>query len=358
MPSRASVAGWGWHPCWYCSGFLWQILGVANRFHIQCRDFPEELQGLPHLDLSLRHRPSWTLGPDPIWTRFQPEITLFGSESGRNRVEIRGPCSSSGKSPLECENSTEVCGDFTENLRKFWGNDTIIRSRPGKANQRKSKTKSSSISPIFVNSGVFPWKTSAIHSELWFQFAPRKSSWTSLGIPWTWYRSISGRRDENGRKMDLGLAWKMGKNGPENEKKKSLAKMGRKWSENGIAGHFSLFFGPCFPHSSGEAKKSIFRPFSSPFRAGGQKWIYTRSTGFQTQWHCIVRCGCNSDTDSNRAMPTARETSKTQTLRNTGPFFFPHFSLLVVGNWSWKCLNEGNFTLRFENAATRVPKSH
>ena len=38
--------------------------------------------------------------------------------------------------------------------------------------------------------------------------------------------------------------------------------------------------------------------------------------------------------DSNRAMPTARETSKTQTLRNTAPFFFPHFSLLVVRNWS------------------------
>ena len=36
-----------------------------------------------------------------------------------------------------------------------------------------------------------------------------------------------------------------------------------------------------------------------------------------------------------------------QTLRNTGPFFFPHFSLLIVRNWSWKCLNEGTFTLRF-----------
>ena len=43
------------------------------------------------------------------------------------------------------------------------------------------------------------------------------------------------------------------------------------------------------------------------------------------------------------------------------PIFFPHFSLLVVRNWSWKCLNEGNFTLRFvwqENAAIRVPKLH
>ena len=52
---------------------------------------------------------------------------------------------------------------------------------------------------------------------------------------------------------------------------------------------------------------------------------------------------------------------QTQTLRNTGPFSFPHFSLSVVRNWSWKCLNEGNFILRFvwqENVAIRVPKLH
>ena len=54
----------------------------------------------------------------------------------------------------------------------------------------------------------------------------------------------------------------------------------------------------------------------------------------RTARHCIVRCGCGSDADSNRAMPTARETSKTQRLRNAGPFFFPHFSLLVIRNWS------------------------
>ena len=42
-----------------------------------------------------------------------------------------------------------------------------------------------------------------------------------------------------------------------------------------------------------------------------------------TRHQVIVRCGCDSDTDSNRAMPTARETSKTQTLRNTGPFSSP-----------------------------------
>ena len=46
-------------------------------------------------------------------------------------------------------------------------------------------------------------------------------------------------------------------------------------------GHFSHFpghFSPIFQ----VRPKSIFRPFSSfPFRAGGPKWIYTRSTGFQ-----------------------------------------------------------------------------
>ena len=36
---------------------------------------------------------------------------------------------------------------------------------------------------------------------------------------------------------------------------------------------------------------------------------------------------CDSDTDTNRAMRTARETSKTQTLQNEGPLFlFTHFS--------------------------------
>ena len=72
-----------------------------------------------------------------------------------------------------------------------------------------------------------------------------------------------------------------------------------------------------------------------------------------------MRCGCDSDTDSNRAMPTASETSKTPAKHR--PVFFPHFSFLVVRNsyWSWKCLNEGKFTLRFVwqfDAAIRVPK--
>ena len=37
---------------------------------------------------------------------------------------------------------------------------------------------------------------------------------------------------------------------------------------------------------------------------------------------------CDSDADSNRAMPTACDTSKTQILRNKGPFL-PHCSLFL-----------------------------
>ena len=50
---------------------------------------------------------------------------------------------------------------------------------------------------------------------------------------------------------------------------------------------------------------------------------------------------------------------KSTNLAKHRPVFFPNFSLLVVRNWSWKCLNEGNFTLRFVwqfDAAIRVPK--
>ena len=101
---------------------------LANSFEVvcsakECRDFPRSYRDPP-----TRTYPSGTDTPeplrdlDPIWTRFGPEITLFRSESGRNRVEIRsesgpgggvrvgrcrrgrsgceGPCSSSGK-PLK-----------------------------------------------------------------------------------------------------------------------------------------------------------------------------------------------------------------------------------------------------------------
>ena len=60
--------------------------------------------------------------------------------------------------------------------------------------------------------------------------------------------------------------------------------MGRKWFENGILGHFSHFpghFSPIFQ----VRPKSIFRPFSSLFRARGPKWLCTKSTGLQNFGH-------------------------------------------------------------------------
>ena len=46
------------------------------------------------------------------------------------------------------------------------------------------------------------------------------------------------------------------------------------------------------------------------------------SWGSQT-WHCIMRFGCDWDTDPNRVMRKAHEMSKTQTMQNS---FLPHFS--------------------------------
>ena len=78
-----------------------------------------------------------------------------------------------------------------------------------------------------------------------------------VGIPWTWYRSISGLRPEMGTKM------------------------AEKWSlALPFSEPFFSFSRPFFRHFQARPK-SIFRPCSSPFRAGGPKWIYTRSTGFQ-----------------------------------------------------------------------------
>ena len=52
-----------------------------------------------------------------------------------------------------------------------------------------------------------------------------------------------------------------------------------KWPEIDFRAIFPIS-GPFFPRFPGEAK-SIFRPFLSPFRAGGPNWICTRSTGSQ-----------------------------------------------------------------------------
>ena len=111
-----------------------------------------------------------------------------------------------------------------------------------------------------------------------------KKSLFGPGIPWTWYRSISGLRPEMGPKMAerwiLALPEKWGKRGPENGKNgpKSIFEpfLGHFFHFPGHFSHFTGHFSPIFQMRP----KSIFRPFSSPFRAGGPKRIYTRSTGF------------------------------------------------------------------------------
>ena len=56
---------------------------------------------------------------------------------------------------------------------------------PANQTKERAKTKSSWISPIFVNSGVFFLrKTSTIQIELLFRNAPVKSSWTDLSLVW------------------------------------------------------------------------------------------------------------------------------------------------------------------------------
>ena len=57
--------------------------------------------------------------------------------------------------------------------------------------------------------------------------------------------------------------------------------MARKWLKKGFSDHFSNFPGHYSPISH-VRPKSMFGAFSSPFRAGGPKWICTRSTGLQT----------------------------------------------------------------------------
>ena len=79
----------------------------------------------------------------------------------------------------------------------FLANLGVIRIVSGiaPANQTKerAKTKSSWISPIFVNSGVFLGKTSTIRIELLFRNAPAKSSWIDLSLVWfvfTWTLTV------------------------------------------------------------------------------------------------------------------------------------------------------------------------
>ena len=81
-----------------------------------------------------------------------------------------------------------------------------------------------------------------------------------LGIPWTWYRSISGLWPEMGTKMVnkriLASPGKWGKHGLEN------GKNGPRFHFRTIFGPFFPFFGPFSPISQARPK-SVFWPFSS-----------------------------------------------------------------------------------------------
>ena len=99
--------------------------------------------------------------------------------------------------------------------------------------------------------GTDPFRASG---PKWGRKWPKHGFWPDLG---------------NGGKM----AWKTGK----------IPKM-EKWPENGISGHFSFFAGHVSPILQ-VRPNPLFGPFSSPFRAGGPKWICTRSTGSQPNPH-------------------------------------------------------------------------
>ena len=61
----------------------------------------------------------------------------------------------------------------------------LPHAAPANQTKERAKTRSSWISPIFVNSGVFFLrKTSTIHIELLFWNAPVKSSWTHVSLVW------------------------------------------------------------------------------------------------------------------------------------------------------------------------------
>ena len=98
--------------------------------------------------------------------------------------------------------------------------------------------------------------------------APRSPNF--VGIPWTWYRSIS----KWGRRWPKSGFWSHLKNGGKRARKmgkwpgkrKNVPKMVRKWSFR----RFFPFSGPCFPHFSGHGQNPFFGP----------KW----STGFQKFW--------------------------------------------------------------------------
>ena len=73
---------------------------------------------------------------------------------------------------------------FPEETRQKCHNQNCSGAAPANQTKETAKTKSSWISPIFVNSGVFLRNTSMIHIELLFRNAPAKSSWTDLSLVW------------------------------------------------------------------------------------------------------------------------------------------------------------------------------
>ena len=78
---------------------------------------------------------------------------------------------------------------------------------------------------------------------------------TGLGIPWTWYRSISGLRPEMGRKWPKNGFWPHLKNGGNMAQK--IGKMARNSIFEPFSGHFFHFPGH-FSHFPGH-----FSPFFS-----------------------------------------------------------------------------------------------
>ena len=72
---------------------------------------------------------------------------------------------------------------------------------------------------------------------------------------------------------------------------------------------------------------------------------------FGSSWHCIVRCGCDSDTDSNRAMPTARRNVKNTNIAKHRPIFLPPILLVGSEDLVLKVPKRGQF-----HAAIRVTR--
>ena len=78
-----------------------------------------------------------------------------------------------------CFNITERCC-----CQRGWCCKARSGVAPANQTKEKAKPKSSWISPIFVNSGVFPWENK--HDSHWtfVPECPGKSSWTGLSLVW------------------------------------------------------------------------------------------------------------------------------------------------------------------------------